>query len=111
MIDLTLSKVVTAALTAYVDERLSAQGPTPKCSLRDPTGHPCAIGAAMTDDEAATPLMPSAVFTMVSWNFAYTDDVDALTAIQRAHDAWVVNRPSPRYEREFVQLLESYRGR
>lgn len=112
MIDLTISTVVRAALTAYVDERLSAQGPTPKCSLRDPSGRPCALGAAMTDDEAATPFLPSAAFAMVSWDWAYTDDVDILTKIQRAHDYWVVNPDeAPRYEREFVQLLESYRGR
>lgn len=95
MTTLTVKSIAQAALKAYDEKRLSAQGPTPCCAYRDPTGRPCAVGAGLPDDLAAQldvaihggsmPIEDAAYAGYVSIARA---DAFQLRELQKAHDAW-----------------------
>lgn len=80
-IHLDVQTVARAALKAYKEGRLSAQGPTPACRYRDASGRPCAIGAAIPDDVAAEWDNVSDSEFMVGAPFA-------LKRLQMKHDQW-----------------------
>lgn len=107
-----------AALKAYVEGRLSAQNDTPACLYRDASGHPCAIGAALTDEEVASFDKPTrTIQDLHAFSRIQTDDIDALQAMQMAHDHWA-NRVGCKStwndeevaeaERAFVATLKRY---
>ena len=90
---LTLDQVRAAGLAAYHAKQLSAQGPTPMCAYRDPSGRPCIIGAAMTESEvdAIGSNVPVDVF-YVRTNTDVPDTIpeerNALSTLQTVHDCW-----------------------
>lgn len=107
-----------AALKAYEERRLSAQNDTPACLYRDASGHPCAIGAALTDEQAASFDRPGqTVQDLYACFRIQTDDIDALQEMQSTHDCWA-NRAGCRYiwneqeiteaELKFVATLKRY---
>lgn len=87
---LKAADVIAAARRAYEEGRLSAQGPTPECSYRDSSGLPCAIGAALTDEEANG--LGGSIGSAVNWGDVVTDDKGRLTTLQTAHDLWANDR-------------------
>lgn len=90
-IHLTAAKVFAAARLAYDENRLSAQGPTPECRYRDASGRPCAVGAAMTDKEAALLLIYNRTSVAGLPNKLVTvelGDYDRISSLQEAHDEW-----------------------
>lgn len=91
MITLTLADVKAKALAAYNEKRLSAQGPTPACMYRDPSGLPCIIGAAMTDEEAEALTREDnvvGVATLRSRGRVKMDHNLDLAKGQELHDSW-----------------------
>lgn len=86
-IRLLVADVRAAAIQAYREHRLSAQGPTPECAYRDASGLPCVIGAAMTDEEHAG-IEEISVLSLLDRRFIETDDIDTLIELQTAHDSW-----------------------
>jgi len=90
---LTLAEVRTAGLAAYHAKQLSAQGPTPACAYRDASGRPCIIGAAMTDEEAASigPAVPVNMFhhrALSGVPDTLSEERTELSALQTVHDCW-----------------------
>lgn len=95
-IDLNKAKVQAAAAAAFAENRLQALHTPPggqtSCQYRDAHNLPCAIGAALTDEEAATlvelgqneltirQVIVAEAVTIV------TDDPNYLIRLQRAHD-------------------------
>jgi hypothetical protein len=109
MTTLTLNKldVARAAAKAYREGRLSAQGSTPKCRYRDPSGLPCAVGAAI-DDETAHEwdvCGGNTVTELIDRGKLRTDDKDALRSIQAAHDDWASGDEGG--ERQLVTALNN----
>lgn len=111
--------VRAAAIAAYDAKNLSAQQPhdTPNsaCLYRDDNGHPCAIGAAMTDEEAAEIARLGHNGTGVATFFPHglyykdvqveTDDHTFLDWLQEAHDEWTNNRTFE-HEARFLAVLD-----
>lgn len=92
-IHLTLAQVVTAAAKAYKEGRLIAQQPIKDINqYRSEDGHPCAIGAAISDDDAKAldthPIGEYAVGALVNEGIITTDHVEDLAHLQSAHDTW-----------------------
>jgi hypothetical protein len=92
---ITLNKldVARAAAKAYREGSLSAQGATPMCRYRDPSGCPCVIGAAIDADTAAEwdrrgPEIMTGVSTLHSEGLLATDDLGTLMRLQMYHDSW-----------------------
>jgi hypothetical protein len=103
--------VARAAAKAYREGRLSAQGPTPRCSYRDDSGYPCVIGAAIDDNTAALWDMQgvnlgNGVSALHRERFLATDDEDALVYLQMAHDDWA-SRMEDDAEPRLISLLNS----
>jgi hypothetical protein len=90
-ITLNVRDVALAAKRAYDEGQLSAQGFTPECQYRDPSGRPCAIGASLDDETARR--FDCRTFTDVSClarsRLIRTNDLRALKRLQTAHDNWV----------------------
>jgi hypothetical protein len=115
MQELTLEDVKKAARQAYLDRRLTAQGPVGlrECfySLGDRC---CAIGAAFTP-ETIKLLMEvdqneECGVTAISHDIVEFHAISSVLAIQEAHDAWCdVELPELRlkYERRFCDLIET----
>lgn len=117
MITLNRDHVVAKAREAYETKRLSAQGPTPKCRYRDPSGRACVIGAALTDAEIASlPAMIESddggaflitlgtpIGTLIRRKVVKTDAREFLRELQHAHDQWVQGQASG--ERDLRRLL------
>jgi hypothetical protein len=109
VITLTAANVFAAARLAYDNKQLSAQGPTPQCRYRDRSGRPCAVGAALTDEEAAlvteaynmTPVMglPRRLVTIELGNYS------RIASLQEAHDNWARGTGT---EDDFVSQLKEY---
>lgn len=109
-IHLDVQTVARAALKAYEEGRLSAQGPTPACRYRDASGRPCAIGAAIPDDVAASWDSlngGSGVYTLIGAGEATTDGAIALMRLQDVHDLWTTGGP---VEQDFVALCRELAG-
>lgn len=88
-IHLPLSLVIEKGRQAYLEGRLSAQGPTPACRYRDGSGRPCVIGAALSDEEAARLDATRCGITGLHTRALITTDREGfLVALQNAHDAW-----------------------
>lgn len=85
-IKLTYAEVVEAGRKAYLEKRLSAQGPTPECQYRDRSGRPCVVGSALSDTDAQR--LHGTVQALVLANELAVDDVAAIGALQLAHDDW-----------------------
>lgn len=110
MIRLKAKEVARHALLHHAEGRLSAQGPTPECRYRDRSGRPCAIGAALTDEQAASipdNLQNSAVWALRSYIRA--DDMEALTSLQLAHDNWTQPN-SNEAEARFLSIARAMAG-
>lgn len=89
-IHLTLKAVKEAGRKAYLEGRLSAQGPTPECAYRDKSGRPCIIGAALTDEEARAldHADDGSIDDLIREGLVKTAATAALPALQTAHDHW-----------------------
>ena len=89
-IRLTYAEVVEAGRKAYLEGRLSAQGPTPECRYRDSSGHPCVIGAALTDKQALylDRNYDAQVHKLPVEVLDCGIDLRAIRRIQQAHDEW-----------------------
>lgn len=89
---LTLAEVKTQGLKAYNEKRLSAQGPTPRCNYRDPSGRPCIVGAAIPDDIASK--LPQ---TAAAWSLRGegVEIACGITHLQKLHDAWATSFSDP----------------
>lgn len=105
---LTARDTAIAALKAYDEKRLSAQGPFPACVYMDPTGRPCAVGAAMPPEFAqvitsAGPVSNLIVDALIT---CPEGDEPKLLKLQMLHDVWAQNATDPdraaQLEAEFV---------
>lgn len=87
---LTARDTAIAALKAHEEKRLSAQGPTPQCSYMDPSGRPCAVGAAMPKDFARLHTNAGTVSHLVSEGYVTCPegDEEKLEKLQTYHDVW-----------------------
>jgi hypothetical protein len=99
--------VARAAAKAYLEGRLSAQGPTPVCSYRDASGCPCVIGASVDDKTAKKwdDLDDSGVIDLKAQDILESDDMQALAELQCLHDEWAAG--SSWAESRLVSLLNS----
>lgn len=120
MIKLTKNQVFKAALKAYEAKGLSAQGPTPRCEYRDPSGLPCAVGAAinlddLSEDERRELLnndlgsVGSSTFGGVF--FIPAEDYQSVGLIQRLHDNWALAAKSLHHTDKKDEVLFTYRER
>lgn len=93
-ITLTKSSVFDAARRFYEAGKLSAQGPTPMCAYVDPSGLPCAVGAAFMEmgvSESEIPEIGSVNSTAFNDVFEVSDiDLTDISLLQRAHDQWAI---------------------
>jgi hypothetical protein len=94
-IKLTLSQVIEAGRKAYLEGRLSAQGPNPVCRYRDPAGRPCVIGAALSDADATAfdrrygNGENSGVADLAAAGLLHLEgDEEDFIQLQAAHDDW-----------------------
>lgn len=91
-IHLTLAQVKEAGLKAYHEKRLSAQGPTPGCFYRDPSGRPCVIGASLADEDAKRfdAQAVSAVSALCGMYFIKisASELGPIAELQQWHDRW-----------------------
>ena len=106
-IHLTARDTAIAALKAYDEKRLSAQGPTPACMYRDKSGLPCAIGAAINDEQHAEYTPSGTIGFMIASGVITVSPEDRypLQRLQDLHDAWATNinlSVAAGYEAEFV---------
>lgn len=102
-ITLKARDVALAAKAAYDEKRLSAQGGTPGCYYRDASGRPCAVGAALTDEQAKKIHNGATVYGLVEFGIEF-DEVVAVYLLQEAHDSWAMRVNS---EANFVRVLEA----
>jgi len=105
---LDTTQVAKAALKAYKEGRLSAQGPTPECAYRDSSGRPCAIGAAIPDKLAE--VLTGSIFAIISTRGWRTNNIQGLSMLQAAHDDWVCGPKSRYREEDFVKVAVMLAG-
>ena len=115
MINLDKAKVQAAARRAYEEGRLQAQkNPGEACLYRDDFGNPCAVGAALTDEEAQT-LVDAGLNAIEIRSFEpgrafasrvaiTSDDWAYLSRLQDAHDTWSVDEED---EAQFKEVLDA----
>ena len=115
MINLDKAKVQAAARRAYEEGRLQAQkNPGDGCLYRDDFGNPCAIGAALTDEEAQT-IIDAGLNAIEIRSFRpggphtpripiTSDDWAYLSHLQDAHDSWSVDEED---EAQFKEVLDA----
>lgn len=109
-IHLDVQTVARAALKAYDEGRLSAQGPSPACLYRDARGRPCAIGAAIPDDVAAAwdNADEPDIAALIDQGVVTSSDCSALARLQEEHDLWARGHSN---EQSFVTLCRELAGR
>lgn len=93
-IHLPIRDVALAAKKALDEGRLSAQGPTPACEYRDKSGRPCAIGAAISDEDVTylEGELSTGIFDLYGEGLVTTDDLSQLCELQGSHDNWALRR-------------------
>lgn len=111
MTHLTLQQVKDAARAAYDNRQLIAQHPGESLCYRNSKGHVCAIGAALTPEEAEQ--VQKSGYSFIDSLITYgpitipaSDHADEFRAIQRAHDAWSGIPYNADAEARFLSLLK-----
>jgi hypothetical protein len=85
--------VARLALEAYDKKQLSAQNGSPVCKYRDDGGFACAVGVALTDEQAweLDARAASGVPSLLRSGWITTDNEAGLASLQMAHDDWLVS--------------------
>lgn len=112
-VHLTYDQVVAAAQAAYDAGTLQAQtAPSSHCYYRSPRDNsPCAIGAALTDEQAGMladrSMNGKSVQGLIDRMILVTDEPYQLNRLQRAHDRWSGAEPidKPYRENQFKELI------
>lgn len=117
-ITLTKEAVFTAARKAYEEGRLAAQIPNDfDCAYRSQKGNPCAVGAAITDEQYDSfdgmldTRERSDVWGHVIVNKFFIipdEDVRDIIALQQAHDLWItqnIGEDADRAKAKFEKVL------
>lgn len=101
VIHLIARDVAIAALAAHANEQLVAQTPGSRLRYRH-NGHPCAIGAALTDEQAADLDRKTycSVGSLIRDGFVTADDGAAISGLQSLHDAWAGAPSETKFQRE-----------
>lgn len=84
---LTLADVKAKGLAALEAGQLSAQGPTPMCAYRDPSGRPCIIGTVLPDDFIDEHINEKPVYLLPLVEIEPIE-LCALSRLQSIHDRW-----------------------
>ncbi|MGH6957857.1 MAG: hypothetical protein ACREEW_14420 [Caulobacteraceae bacterium] len=99
------------ALAAHAAGKLTAQSTNPVCIYEDSnTGCHCAIGVSFPP-ELHTNIQSrgwgaSRIVSLIAYSCLQTDNIDALTEIQSAHDAWCSHPHNKRLEERFLTVCK-----
>jgi hypothetical protein len=113
---LTKKEFLPVMQKAYLEKRLSAQGPRPQCLNRDSVGRPCIVGACLSDERVeyfdAHEGTVACLIDNKAIRFNSKEDCDFFHSLQVTHDLWaeaVGNgelSPAHHNQMRLVELLE-----